>query len=56
MYKQLEASISDKQSKNKKLVNENHANKSKIEDIEKLENCFEQYQKLLEYYKTILKC
>ena len=56
MYEQLEASISDLESKNKKLMDENHANKSKIETIEKLENRCEQYQKLLEYYRTISEC
>ena len=56
MYEQLEASISDLESKNKKIMDENHANKSKIETIEKLENRCEQYQKLLEYYRTISEC
>ena len=43
MYEQLEASVSDLESKNKKLVDENQT----------LENRCEQFRKLLEYYRTI---
>ena len=56
MYEQLEASISDLESKNKKLLDENRAYISEIENIEKLENRCGQYQKLLEYYRTISEC
>ena len=43
MYEQLEASVSDLEFKNKKLVDENQT----------LENRCEQFRKLLEYYRTI---
>ena len=43
MYEQLEVSVSDLESKNKKLVDENQT----------LENRCEQFRKLLEYYRTI---
>ena len=43
MYEQLEASVSDLESKNKKLVDENQT----------LENRCEQFRKLLEYYRAI---
>ena len=43
MYEQLEVTVSDLESKNKKLVDENQT----------LENRCEQFRKLLEYYRTI---
>ena len=43
MYEQLEVSVSDLESKNKKLVDENQT----------LENRCEQFRKLLEYYRAI---
>ena len=43
MYEQLEASVSDLEFKNKKLVDENQT----------LENRCGQFRKLLEYYRTI---
>ena len=46
MYEQLEASVSDLESKNKKLVGENKT----------LENRCERFRKLLEYYRTFSEC